>query len=396
MAAEQVRKGILVVHGIGRHAESSTLLEMGAPLLQWVLDWMRLRGRTAWLERGGLATAETDDLSSLPPAHVSLRVEPSVPDAGDGLHWIMAEAWWAASVQKPRLSDISSWTFCNFVRCGFDLNKHLTDRRVRLAHPRGTDPELWARAVDLANNVLTSALFWVGFVVAIPFVALALILTQVPVPAIQKFTVVHVLEAFLNSNMADMQALVQDEVQAASIRGRILRALEWLVRQGCSELYVIAHSGGVVAAFETLCQASNPEQERPEIVRRVKKFFSLGEGLNKAWLIDGQQPRWRIPLEPSIAWRDFWSAYDPVPVTPLRQELRTLQSQSSNPITSLQVTNRMDLATDHGAYWHNDEQVISRMAQEIDAAEPGESQFVLPRLAEHVRQRRRRVSVLVA
>ena len=33
---------------------------------------------------------------------------------------------------------------------------------------------------------------------------------------------------------------------------------------------------------------------------------------------------------------------------------------------SQQVTNEMDVLTDHGAYWRNDEQVVRRIAAEID------------------------------
>lgn len=78
-----MRKGIVVIHGIGPHAQAGTLLDIGQPLLDWVDRWVRhypgygvrftdARLRSARLARGPRASRRTSGCRSWGP-----RVVPS-------------------------------------------------------------------------------------------------------------------------------------------------------------------------------------------------------------------------------------------------------------------------------------------------------------------------------
>jgi hypothetical protein len=375
------------------------MLEIAQPLVEWVRDWAGARGRTVWLDHAEFGFRPYDDTSGQAPSHVTLNVAPSTPEANDGLRWVVTEAWWSADVPKPRFNDVARWSLGNYVKTGIALGRHLEQRRVRLSKPADpTEPPLWARGVDLVNLWLLTwtGLYWAGFAFALPFILLLLLLSQVPLPAVQKFALVTGLQNFLDTNMADMEAVTNDQFVAADLRQRVWLALEWLAGQQCDELFVIAHSGGAVLAFESLCDRDLAQQERPDLATKVRKLFTLGEGLNKALEIAPDSRRLNLPLDRGIVWVDFWSAYDPVPVTRLDARFDSLPGKVGGPLPrSIEVTNQMDLATDHGLYWSNDEQVLAHLAGEIEPALahmwPATSTVEVA-----ARARRERVSLLVA
>ena len=83
------RKGLVVVHGIGFHPQSETLLGIGQPVLDWVARWMRFQKRPVRFERATLAFNQVDRGAIDEPSHVTLRVDDAwgLP----GLEWVMAE-----------------------------------------------------------------------------------------------------------------------------------------------------------------------------------------------------------------------------------------------------------------------------------------------------------------
>jgi hypothetical protein len=72
------------------------------------------------------------------------------------------------------------------------------------------------------------------------------------------------------------------------------------------------------------------------------------------------------------------------------------QVGAGNPPVNEQVTNGMNVVSDHGGYFANDEQVLLRLAAEISAARHEDSAFwpATSVLLEGVRSRRQRVSAL--
>jgi hypothetical protein len=170
-------------------------------------------------------------------------------------------------------------------------------------------------------------------------------------------------------------------VQGVHIRGGVERSLDWLATQ-CDDIIVVAYSQGAVVAYDTLVagQAAG--------IAKVRKLVTMGSALNKAWKLDAVPARLLRPLPESIKWIDVWSTYDPVP-----------GDRPSRPgAESHEVTNGMNVLTDHGGYFDNREEVIARLVQEADAG-PNDfltSQFHLHQYELRVRRRWERVITLVS
>ncbi|GEM_PF-6490346 len=446
------RKGIVVVHGIGRQKESDALVEIAQPLLEWVLAWARARDRAAdlayfakhgsrapwswanvrhpqaYLANAGLAFATADDgfVAHEYPPHITLHVDgdPAYGDAGTALDWVVAEAWWAQSYRTAPLGVISGWVLKHALALVVDFVRFLWDRLWWLVHPwkdKGGNkyrpiPHFLVRYIDFVNMAFVIALSCLLMVPVLAAAPILLLLTQVPWKPVRDFALTVALRSFLTANVAEMRALVEDLVQEANVRARIEETVAWLVDRGCEDVYVIAHSAGAVASFDAL--AHSEAWQDPSLCQRVGKFFSVGAGLNKAWLLASDQFRLQGRIR-DVYWADFWATYDPVPLGPLLPPLEpappstaegrprllawagdrmsdlgsfvsgrgtrwwifvppkgsaletrvkaqgTLVTENGRPV-DLRVTNWMDFATAHGGYWANDEEVISRIAQEID------------------------------
>jgi hypothetical protein len=162
---------------------------------------------------------------------------------------------------------------------------------------------------------------------------------------------------------------------------------------------VVAHSEGAVVSFGMLVDPEFAAQ-----ARHVRKLITLGAGLNKSWLLRPDLQRLHGPLAGDTLWIDVWGSFDPVPAGPLDPppgvhiyapsgEAARQLGGSTTPV-SLQVTNQMNVLTDHGGYWSNDEQVMVRMAAEIDAPDHQQSLFWVGDWDAAARARRERVSVI--
>src|SRR5439155_15597030 len=313
-AANPPRKGIAVVHGIGSANESDTLLDIGQPFLEWVRRWLEIQDRQATFEGGVLAFSRTDDGRAEPIPHVRLELAGArgCPPAT----WVMAEAWWSHSVRQPGFPVMVKWTIAHYIRVAGQWLHVLMRRAERLAgkQPGTSDPGFLARAIDALNTLALIPIFvvigLVGFLVLILLYAAA----QVPIKPVQDFIVVRILRNILVVNVAQFRAFLDDEVQAANMRRKLINTLDFLANQcDCDDLYVIAHSGGVPVTVDLLCPP-----EGCAAVARVRKIFTLGEGLNKAWTLDPRKRRLWGPFPAGVGWVDFWTAYDPVPGGELR------------------------------------------------------------------------------
>jgi hypothetical protein len=243
----------------------------------------------------------------------------------------------------------------------------------------------------------------VGYLLLVPITVLA----QIPYPPIQNFVVLTLLRPFLQFNAADLRLYIDDEIQAANMRRRVADAVEWLTdarRGDCQSVVIVAHSGGSWVSHGMLTDPTYADQRV-----RVRKLITLGAGLNKIWDIGPVTlERLRTPLAADIFWVDFWASYDPVPtgwleppragkgwypiyspsdafakkyglvprVNP-RPPDQAPHWEAATPPTgepggyywpeSVRVVNFMDALTDHDGYFRNDEEVLRRVAAEIDA-----------------------------
>src|SRR5579871_920312 len=362
--APQPRKGIVVIHGIGASVQSSTLLDAGQPLLLFVKKWLEAQGRMVRFGDGDLAFGTVDDGGSDVKPHVAIVAEPG-PQGEPGLAWVMAEAWWAQSFRQPGFPVMVGWAWRHWWSVLTHLCGVILVRTERLAsrNEHSSDPGFLARTVDAVNNTLLLVLVLATFPLGVILFGVLFAAAQIPIKQVQEFIVLGVLEKFLVVNIAQFRAFLEDETQAANMRRRLESTLAFLAQErDCTELYIIAHSGGVPIVFDAL---SHPEQ--PQVTARVRKVFSIGEGLNKAWEIDPTEPRIHGPLAHPARWVDFWASYDPVPTGPIAATRYAVKWPSD--FESNEVTHRMDVLTDHGGYWLNGEQVLWSIAQEVETAD---------------------------
>jgi hypothetical protein len=444
-ADQVVTKGIVVIHGVGSEPQSGTLQFMASPLIDWVSQWIQAHDRTLRVNHAGLRFGLTDaDPNQSPPhVHISLGdveadgdspigANPEAPDFEKkrgkikAFHWIIAEAWWAKSSLSPSFTAIFMWLFNHFVRViGAFWNArclHIgtlwSDLLGRPQIPNQDRPlpaPKWALWLDL---VLTAITLLGSLILAIPGVIgiiLISLLSQVPIPAVSTFVLVGPLTSFLSINAGQMFILANDEVQAANFRARLEHTVRWLQeKQQCKEIYVMAHSGGCVVSYETLCAEGDIWKPTAGTPPNVVKLFTMGDGLNIDWRLQPwkwwRRPhQWRLflPLNPSVTWLDFYAGLDPVSMGSVKvpkhvqdhmredQKEDPLQRQGvAKPRWNLPVTNWMDVFSDHGGYWENDEEVLSRVACEIDLGRKGylaerqNSQFYEEHYVESGRRRR--------
>jgi hypothetical protein len=294
------------------------------------------------------------------------------------------------------------WSWLHLLDIVAQLARSVAERVDRLLHPEGhpTQPARWVQLIDLLNCigllVIYPLLAVVGYLLLIPLILVA----SIPIPALQDWVMLRLVQPLLVINVGEFRMYLEDELQAANVRRRAADAVDWLVNaENCADIIIVAHSEGGVVAFGML---TDPEFRAT--AANVRKFITLGAGLNKSWLIAPDLKRLHGPLVGDTLWLDFWASYDPVPAGKLSPppgvhiysptgEAAKQIGTSTSPI-SLQVTNQMDVLSDHGGYWHNDEQVLSRMAAEIDAVDHTTSPYWAADWAAAAKARRERVSII--
>jgi hypothetical protein len=381
---------------VGDQRKSDTLLDLGDPLFGWLQNWLEAFGHVEAIRVGRTA------LSFSPVDVGQADVPPWTRFEFADRHWSIVEVWWAESNRKPTLATMLGWSWLHLWDITSNLKRSVGERIDRLLHPQGhpTQPAAWVQAIDLVNCigllVLYPLLAFVGYVLLIPLIVVA----QIPIPALQNWILLRIVQPILVINAGEFRMYLEDEVQAANVRRRVADSIDWLVeKEGCTEVIIVAHSEGCVVSFGML---TDPEFRAQ--ADRVRKFISVGAGLNKSWVLKPSLKRLYGPLAGDTLWVDIWASYDPVPAGPLDppkdahiyaptgEAARQLGGKTT-PI-SLQVTNEMNVVSDHLAYWRNDEQVLVRLAAEIDAVDHAQSLFWAGDWSAAAADRRTRVSLL--
>jgi hypothetical protein len=394
----KARRCVLFVHGVGEQHKSHTLLWMGSSLVEWVLRWCATfyPGQHPSVGRTELSFNPYDARSrdSLPCTVLHL------PDQD----WYLAEAWWAASNYHPDFKTMLTWSWKHLWDILAQMRRATRERSTYLFTPKqhSSAPGPFWRAVDLLNCVAVLVLYFIAAIVGYPLLIVLMALAQIPLESVQNFIVVRVIRPLLTTTAGEFKMYMDDEIQAGNIRRRVADAARELTSQaGCQDVVLIAHSEGAVVSLGTLTDPTYSP-----IANRIK-LITLGGGLNKSWLIRPELDRLFTPLRGNVEWSDFWSSYDPVPaggLDPSPHKITDIYQPNGTPSTpiSAQVTNNMEILTDHGAYFENDEQILIRLAAEISAPVYRDSVF-WPReegadsdafLHAWVRRRRQRVSVL--
>ncbi|MHB8646279.1 MAG: hypothetical protein ACYDAR_10875 [Thermomicrobiales bacterium] len=390
-------RGILFVHGVGSQRQSDMLLNVGDPLLAWLTAWYAARGEPApQIEHAQLAFATSDD-GVIPPSHTIVTLH-----TGD--RWVLTEAWWAASVRRERFSMMVGWTIGHLGQAAAALLVSVWQRFAGDERDAASVPWLIGKALAL-YTLATFFVFVVGALIGLPLVVLLLVLAQLPIPTVQTF-LLRALQPFLEVNIGEFRTVLDDEIQAANIRRLVAGAVDFLVAAECADVVIVAHSEGAVVSFDMLTDSAYDQT-----AAHVRKLITAGAGLNKAWAFRKALARLHDPLPDHIHWVDFWGSFDPVPTGWLRpprvakrwmtifapsptvvdaqglvaradpspfRPLRRPRAGTLHPQywpESVKVTNELSVLADHGGYWHNDEEVLARIAAETDCTYYRQSPF---------------------
>jgi hypothetical protein len=395
-ASGRRNRGILVVHGVGEQRKSDTVLDIGDPLFDWLQRWY-----------AGFAPAEPirvgrTELSFAPVDAGQADRPPSSRFELPHHRWTVAEVWWSTSNRQPDLKTMLAWSWRHLWDIVAQLRRSVAERIDRLLHPAGhpSQPPGWVQAIDLLNSVGLLVLYplvaVVGYVLLIPL----MVASQIPIAPFQNWIVLRLIAPLLLIDAGEFRTFLEDEIQSANIRRRAADAVDWLVsHEQCTDVTIIAHSEGCVVSFGMLTDPEFAQQ-----AQHVRKLITVGEGLNKSWLVKPKLTRLHGPLTGDIVWVDIWASYDPVPAGPIDPPpgvrvyaptgAAAAQLGDRTTPVSLQVTNEMNVLSDHGGYWQNDEQVLPRLAAEIDCFDHRQSPFWVGEWYGPARERRARVAIV--
>jgi hypothetical protein len=370
-APDPNRVGVVVIHGIGSQKPGETLLLWAHSLLRVVNAWA---ATTSGVEHGNDHALTADvDLAGGSRPWVAIDV-PAAPDADEvPAHgrqtWLLTEAWWAARVTPPSLTEMFSWLVPNgeirrLIRGIF----HGVDRQDRTL-----------RAID---RVFLAPFVWLATLAAVLAYIVLSAARLIPYKPLQDVALFKALDGFLIDWFGDLRVVLTDRAQAASIRSRAIDAIRACAHEGCGTIVVIGHSAGTIVGYTTLTDAAL-EASLP-----VRRFITLGQALGIGWrlghaldaTVADRDPdrlyggdRLRLAIEqarPGVEWHDFWATHDPAPAGGFANA-PSLSRPSRTGGTATMVFNRMSILEDHGAYWDNDEEFLLPVARLLDTAPTG-------------------------
>jgi len=405
------RIGVIFVHGIGTQPACETFLDWSGSIVDVLADWRTEHGF------GQDPVRRCDyDLSG---ARLPI-VELDVPayDGHPAQSWVMTEAWWAATTRAPGLGSMTDYVRHALPGIMAGIRASYRQRASSWAKRRGESRAFangsngyqhgrlvlgavsgrrtdWVDVLDRIQKELTILAFGPALVLGRLALLVYAPFRAIPIAAIQNMAALKTADNFLTRWFGELPDIISDPVQSANVRARLVAAIRGLQAEGCGRIVVVAHSGGAIISFSTLCDAAFMDVG-------VDKLITLGEGLALAWRIEdaskGLPTGSRLlgdlsKLRPNLRWADFWSTYDPAPAGPINPPPGVSAADRSH-----STVNRMSILEDHGSYWDNDEEFLIPLLQHIDTPSggPEESRFFRDYNLGTVRLawRRRRVAVL--
>jgi hypothetical protein len=414
------------VHGIGTQGPSETFLDWSAPIVAMLRAWRAGQGHP-----GDPVGRAAFDFSPSDQPLLELVIPPAAGlPAG---RWLVTEAWWAADLRAPSLPTVIAYLRARLGRvvdgiaAGYASREQTWDER-RSRSGGGDEPRRW-RWIELLDRIQARAFSLRLLVVPLTVVGSIVLaaydlLRKVPIGPIRDFAELRIADSFLVDWFGDLPVLLGDPVQVANVRARVAGAIDRLRAAGADAIVLVAHSGGAIVSFETLLDPAYLD-------RPVDKLVTLGQGLSLAWRLeaDPNRPSSAPPpgdrllgdlgaVRPNLRWVDVWASYDPAPAGPLRPipgvPLEVVDPPHADALEAADgtregdplvvenrpVTNRMNVLTDHGAYWDNDEGFLVPLVRHLDSARGPASAsrfFRDPDLrADRIERRRERVAVLSA
>lgn len=283
--------GILFIHGIGNQQRGDTLLHFGEPVIRWINSWLEGSSATGTEVRIIDASLRQAD-DPVAPAHALLRIryrDPQVSEEQDrNRHWLMAESNWAETFVPPSYAQVAKWSVQLFPWAVASHFGEQMQRRMRAAEISGQGLAKLARST---GNLVSASLFLALGLCLTPVIValmlLMLILGLVPISWIR--SAVGSFQRMLASVIGDSFTLLDNEIQAAAIVGRVRRDMLWLSKR-CNKVALVAHSQGAAIAHEVIRSLSEEGLDPPELL------ITFGSGLKKLAMLRGirkSELKWR-------------------------------------------------------------------------------------------------------
>ena len=368
-------------------------------------------------------------------------IEVDIPAFGvrEREQWLFTEAYWAGDVRPPSFTDAARYLLRQIPGIAKGIAKGYGNRERRRGerlerlikeHESSTDPVVRERVAEIEQSLrgrwqITDALdgIWqepivrsvlgaLGTTMALLVLAIYSALHAIPIGAIRKRVEIAMADTFIIEWFGDLPVILDDQSQSAAIRTRLLERVDWLRENGCTNVVLVAHSGGTIVSFATLLRYDHATFP-------VAKLVTLGEAIKLAWSLEAKSKGW-VPgnsirgnvkvNHPTMRWVDVWASYDPAPSGELRgcreapllavERVPEVSSGRYMFVESRPVTNFMHLGLDHGGYWLNDEGFLIPLIRQIDdpTGDGSASRFYADPLGRTVRTERRirRVALLLA
>ena len=397
--------GVLLVHGIGNQTLGSTLTGFGTPLVEWLRARARRAGAKAELGPTVLTARSEEPASS----------ELTLSSGAHRRRWLLAESWWAQSFPTAQFRDVAKWSL---LIVPWTIGTHFAKRLSRAGTRKGFGGRLGAGAA-LVGALLLSPLL-------LAILATLLLLGTIPWPQLQ--SALAKIQLAIASSIGDSFMLVTRPLEAAAIRSRVRRDLEWMLSQ-CAKVAVVAHSQGGAIACQVLSAAEAPTagllitfgsglrklEELDDARRRgelLQGALLSAAGLFLAGLMISAAPQVAYQVyrgsaspvslltllalvaagiaigiaglqdfihatEPTrltvitadlgfrgVQWEDVYSSADPVPNG-------TLHDDGRNPPSSTEVVNFGSALRDHTGYWRNRDEFVSLIGEKLLAFDGG-------------------------
>jgi hypothetical protein len=387
-----IRRGIVVTHGVGDQRRGDQLDIVVAPLVAFLSQALghrrvRLNARTV-LDDDGIASATIHILSE-----DQLQVLEE---------WRVREAWWAQSFRPSSTSSILSWATIQFVFHSMATVQNVVARNLDRLFTRQGDQDQgldgpwsvavsgdkWLYALNVVNWLIITACY--AFVYLVGFVLILPVVVFLAVPRVIWPDLIGRLQAFfvslITGGIGDQQAMTTRYVPIAAAANTVATALWPFLApeaklRGDDEfdtVTVVAHSGGCVVSYAALVSeevrrwlADWTRRGEPDPSPRRLAWITVGSGLDLAWYAHPRnhakdEAFWSRRLQDYVNWIDVYSRYDPVPQgSPADDMVQAMGWDPAIGHVSIRVANDDWPLSDHGAYWWNHEEAMSRIVYAI-------------------------------
>ena len=431
------RTGVVFVHGIGTQAARETLFDWARPIIEVFGAWRREYDdahRDSPIGENPVGSASVSD-----PSNPWIEVDVPAFAGREREQWLLTEAYWAADVRPPSFADAARYllgripVIAKGIADGYGEREPRRKERLRTLIDKNAsnpDPVVQARVAEIRQSLsgrwrITDALdrafrlrlvrailAGIGTTAALAALAIYSALHAIPIGAIRKRVEIAMADTFIVDWFGDLRVILDDQSQSAAIRTRLVERVDWLRRNGCDVVVVLAHSGGTIVSYATLLRYD--QNAFP-----VTKLVTLGEAIKLGWSLEDEAGDW-VPgntvrgdvkaKHPELRWVDIWASYDPAPSGELHEvdgcplvvveRLPDTANVGKMEVESRPVTNFMHLGLDHGGYWDNDEGFLIPLIRHIDqpTGDGNASRFYQDQLGRTVRTERRirRVALMLA